>query len=99
MSKYNRASLKTRLHFLFTGEIKDFWYLVDRMFRSTYLDYLMQHYPGFKEEDGFDETAFGAVTDFLISRKVPLEKLKPHILRFKKKKSLSGCYDFLPEDF
>lgn len=99
MSNYNRASLKVRLHFLFTGEIKNYWYLAEKIILSTYLDYLMQHYPEFKETEDFDKAAFEAVADFLNNPKIPLKKIKPHILRFEKKKSLPGCYDFLPEDF
>lgn len=97
MSKYNRAPLKVRLRFLFTGEIKKYWYLADRMVRNTYLDYLMQHYPEFKKEKNFDENSFGAITEFLNSPKISVDKLKPHMFRFAKKKSLTGCYDFLPE--
>lgn len=99
MSKYNRAPLKVRLRFLFTGEIKNYWYLADRMIRNTYLDYLMRHYPEFKTKKDFDEKGFDAVTDFLNGNKVSVDKLKPHIFRFVKKKSRSGCYDFLPENF
>lgn len=96
MSKYNRVPLKTRLHFLFTGEIKDFWYVADRMVKSTYLEYLMQRYPDLKKEKDFDEEEFGAITKFL-NKRIAVSELKPHIFRPERKSH--RLYDYLPEHF
>lgn len=93
MNKYRRASLRARLHFLFTGEIKGYWYLASRVVFSTYVTYLMTKYPELKEKEGFDKESFGAITNFLNNPGIPFRELKPYIQRFEKCNSLPNVID------
>lgn len=93
MKKYRRAPLKTRLHFLITGEIKGYWYLASRVVFTTYVTYLMSKYLELKENECFDEKEFRAITHFLNNPGIQFNELKPYILRFKKCNSSPSMID------
>ena len=76
-----RAGLKERLHFLFTGEIPNYWYSANMDVRMTLVQALADPEFPFVKEHKDNEEMLKNVTDFLATTRFSYKSIEKYIFR------------------